>query len=182
MIDAEAIGQPSAHDMGHLGRRDHFELFEARIPICRHALAFYRRHALPRRAETALDRDRGLFGGGLNIAVSPGLDECFQKDIVAPFLVQQRGVGVARLQHVRHGRQDVVFHHHAVGHVFRLGAGRGHAHGDQLADLTDFFTGQRRLGRWLVAGQGRIGADRRDIGHVVGGKDTRPDVLRNVDG
>ena len=83
MINSETVGQPSTHDMGHLGRRMEHQLVETAIPLCHYPLALDRRHALPCRAEPAGDLHGGTGDSLFDILFYQSLEE----DVVAPFLV-----------------------------------------------------------------------------------------------
>ena len=177
MVEAEAFGDPGADDMRKLGGRDHGELAQPAVPFGEHALALDRRHALARGAELAGDLDRGAGGDGFDVVLDTGL----QEHVVAPRLVDQRRVRIARRQHVGDRRQNLEIDRHAVGHVLGLGAAGGDADRDRLAHLAHLFEGERGLRGGLEPGQSGDRADRLDARHVGVGEDPRPDVVRDVD-
>ena len=76
--------------------------------------------------------------------------------------------GLARLQHVDDRRQRLEIQLDLGGQVLCLGAGRRHAHGDELADVAHLARGQDRLHRGLEARQRGVGANRRNALEVLG--------------
>ena len=169
VLEAEAFGEAGLHRMRELRRRDQREETQARIAIGEHAAAFDRQHAVAGGADLARHLEGGARGGLLDVAVLGEFDE----DVVLPVLVDQRRAGLLRGDHVGDGRQLVVFDADAARDVLGLGAGRRHAHGDELADEAQLAGRQDRLGRRLEAADGRRGRDRLDAGQVVGGEHRR---------
>jgi len=130
-------------------------LLEPRVPEGNDATPFDRRHALPSGADLARDPDRRVERfGDINI------EESLEKDVVGPMLVDQRGVAVARFQHVVNRRQFLELERHRRGKVLGVRPRRGDAHGDQLADMANLVGGERRLLRHLEAAQTRHRANR----------------------
>ena len=119
LFQPEEFGQPGADQMGHLGRCMDDELVGAFLPFGDHGPAFHGHHGLPRHAVFASHLDRRLRSRFVHVAVEKRL----QRDVVAPVLVDQRGAGLARLQHVDHGGNFLVLDLDLLGQVLRLGAG-----------------------------------------------------------
>jgi len=177
VLEAQAVGQAGAHDVRHLGRAVDGELLEAAVPERDHALALDRRHALAGRAQLARHGDRGR----CRRRPVARLDESLEEDVVAPVLMQQRRARPAPFEHVMDRGQLLELDDHARRDVLRLGAARGEAHGDQLADLADLAPGQRRLVGDLEARQAGDRRDRLHLGHVVRREDRAPVRIRHPD-
>ena len=82
--------------------------------------------------------------------------------------MHQSRVGRAGVQHVGDCRQFVEVHFDRGGEVLGLGAGRGDADGDGLADMAHLVLREHRLLRRLEAGQRTDRDDRRDAGQIGG--------------
>ena len=67
-------------------------------------------------------------------------------------LVDQRGIGITRLDHVVDRRQFLQIERDGRGDIFGFGSGRRHAHRDQFADMTHLPSCQHRLFGYLESG------------------------------
>ena len=139
---------------------------------------FERAHDLARGAQLARHRHGGLGLDGLEVDV----DGAGEEQVVAPVLVHQRRARLRRAasMSLRH-RQRIEVELDLGGNVFRLGARRRHAHGDQLADVAHLAGRQHRLHRRLEARQRGVGADRRHAGQVLGDEHALAQRRRNAD-
>ena len=150
MFDAQAIGQAVANDVRHLGAGVERELVEAMIEGRDHAAPLERGHALPRGRYFARHLD-GRIEGRCDI----DLEGAFEKDVVAPMLMDKRGVAVTRLAHIMDGRKLLKVQRHRSRDILGFRPRRRHAHRDEFADVTHFAGGEHRLFRYLEAGQAR---------------------------
>jgi hypothetical protein len=96
-------------------------------------------------------------------------------------LVNEDGAGLARRPHVVDGRQLLQIQRHARGDVLGLGARRGDAHGDELADMPRLDRRQRRLLGDLEAGQSRHRPDSLDAVQFRRGENLAPNGFGNID-
>ena len=177
LVEAEALGEARAHDVRYLGGAMDDELLEPAVPMRDHPPALERRHALARRAELARELDGSRPCGRFDVALDSGLE----KDVVAPGLVKERGVGTPALQHVVDRGQLLELERHGLRDVLGSGAGVGHAHGDELAHVAHLVGREGRLERDLEAGQAGDGTDRLDARHVRGGEDRIAECLGDLD-
>ena len=129
-FQAEAFGEAGANDMWHLARGREHELVGSMVEHGDRAASFDRRHALARGRNRARDLDRRIEG-----RCNAGVDERLEEDIVAPMLVHEARTRLARDAQVANRRKLVEVQGYARGDVFRFGARRGDAHGDEFADV-----------------------------------------------
>ena len=141
LVYAQAFGQTGAHDVRHLRRGVDGELLEPAVIPGEHAATFHRRHRLARGADAPLHADGR---SALDVA-KVSIDQGFQKNIVAPLLMHQRGRGVDRRDHVGHRRQCVVIDLNQGGEIFGVGARGGDTHRHHLTNLAYFAAGKHRL-------------------------------------
>src|SRR5215210_4046553 len=95
LIKPEAFSKSGSNDMRHLAGGIERQLPKPRIPVRHHPTAFQRGHGLAGGAKFARNLDgRAERFGDVDV------DKRFQENIVAPMLMQQRGSGLTRLQHI----------------------------------------------------------------------------------
>ena len=159
-VQTEAFGKAGAHDMRHLGRRGQGQHLEPPVPFGNDTPPLDRGHRLARGTEGAGHRRSGLALQGLDIGAA--FDKGFQKDIVAPGLVQQRCIGGPGLDHVEDDRQGIDLAFELCDKILRRGTAWRDTGGDQLAHIADLVMREDRLQRRLETGKTRIRPDRRD--------------------
>ena len=177
VVDTEAQSEPGLHRMRKLRGGDHREQPHAGVVVCDHAASLHREHAMACGADRLADLDRCAFDAVVEGAIVAKLDE----DVVAPFLVHERRVGLECGEHVGDGRQFLEVERHRGRDVFRLRAGVGDAHRDDLADVADLVGRKQVLGGSLEALERRRGDDRIDAGQILGGVNGAAVLRRNVD-
>ena len=160
---AQTFGKTGTNEMRHLGRRMNDELSGAMIPERENALAFERMHGLARAGDLEIDGDRRRRGDRLDAAV----ERRFQKEIVAPAVVQLHGVGLASALTGDDGRQFVIIDLDEFGQIFGSRAIFAHAHRDRLADEPNLFPGKHRIFRDLVTGNRRTRDNGQDALQIV---------------
>ena len=148
LFEAETFRQSGAHDVRHLAGRVDRQLLEPRVPERDHAAPFDRRHALARGTDFARHLDRRV-----ERPADIDIDERLEKHVVAPVLVNEHGVVLARVQHVVNGRQLLEIERDRRREVFRFRPCRSDAHRRQFADVAKLVGGERRLLRDLEPAQ-----------------------------
>ena len=164
LLEAEAIREPGANDVRHLARGVDDEHLEAPVPLREDAASLDRRHALARSAKRARHRHRcaGLERAQIRV------NERLEKDVVAPVLVQERRVRVAREACLRDRGELLEVELDRRCEVLGLGPRRRHARGHQLPDVTDALAREHRLLRDLEAGQPRARDDGLHTAQILG--------------
>ncbi len=163
LVQAQALRQSRAVDVRHLRGAVHLELVEPRVPFAQNAAPLHRRHRLARGADMAADLDRRVLLRLREVRVDQG----FQKDVVAPVVVHQRGRFGARFDHVDDGRQLLVVGVDLRGDVLGFGAGGRDAHRDRLAHQAHLVLRERPEVRGLESRERGHGADRLDAVEVL---------------
>jgi len=161
----------------HLGAGIKRQLVEAMIEGGDHTAALERRHALARRRYFARHLD-----GCIERRRDIDLEGAFEKDIVAPVLMDERRLCVTRLPHVVNGWKLVEIQRHRSRDIFGLRSRRRHAHRHQFSDVTHLAGREHGLFRYLETGQAGYGADRLDPGQVRGREHDIAISLRHTDG
>jgi hypothetical protein len=151
LIEAEAFGHARAIDVRHLRRAVHLELPRALGPLAQDGPSFQRRHRLACRADVSPHRNRGRLAHLRELVVVQG----FEKDVVAPLVVDQCGRTRARVNHVDDRGQLVVFDAHLCCDIFRFRSRRADAHSDRLTYMANFGLRERPQIGWLEAFQSR---------------------------
>ena len=177
LLDAQTIGQAVAHDVRHLRAGIKRELVEAVIEGGDHAAPFKRRHALTRGRYFARHLDRRIEGRR-----DIDLDGAFEKDVVAPMLVDERRFRVTRLAHVVDGGKLFEVQRHRGRDIFGLRPRRRHAHRDEFSDVAHFAGRKNGLFGYLEAGQAGHRADRLDAGQIRGREHDVAITFRHMDG
>ena len=176
LIDPEALAEAIARDVRHLVGAVQGELVQPAIESRDDAAALDRRHALPRGRDFSRDADRRV-----DSLLEADIEEGFEKEVVAPFLVHERGAGLARREHIVNRGQFLEVEPHKRSDILGFGPRRRDAHRDQFADLTHLAGSQDRLIRGFEALHARNGADRTDALQVVGDEDAIPNGWGDVD-
>ena len=176
-FQAEAFGEAGANDMRHLACGVQHKLVGAMVEHGDAAAPLERRHALAPGRDRARHLDRRIEGRR-----NAGIHGRLEEDVVAPMFVHQGRARPARRPHVADGRQLLEVQGHARRDVLGLGARRGDAHRNELADVPDLAGRQRRLLRDLEAGQSRHRPDRPDPVQIRRGEHPLPNGFGNMDG
>ena len=164
LVEAQALRQAGADQMRHLGRGDDNQLVGLEIPVGDEALALHRMHALPGGPVFP----HHLHRRGLRHLLDAAVEIGDKAEIVAPFLMHQRGVLRLALLAFGNRRQLVEIDGDQLRQVLRLGPAGGDAQRDALTDIAHLLMRQRIIGGQFVARQAGPGDDRGDRRRHIG--------------